>query len=236
MTTTRTIPKPDPDREPMKVNVYRFVQACPTTLAPLFPYLDEGAIVPCATTFRGGPGKSYGRFQHFNTVDEVVVMWGASGAHSRGNGLVHVGSKLHLVQPMDPAEDPNEIRVAVVTQRQAIGREQREEVRFICEKCDRRLFLYELDATPPKRGAKLAAGTYAFKTLLESYEAARRFNADEEARKCKHCGHQNAPFPLEAWYWDVYVNQSQVAQTGTRSLAETRNAGPPQLGGASGGR
>jgi len=232
--TTQTIPKPDPEREPMKVNVYRFVQSCPTTLAPLFPYLDEGSIVPCAATFRGGPGKTYGRFQHFNTVDEVAVMWGASGSQRRGVGLVHVGPKLHLVQPMEHADSPDDTGVIVITQRQAIGKEQREEIRFICEKCDRRLFTYELDATPPKRGTRQAAGTYSFTTVMESYEAARRFNADEVARKCKHCGHQNAPFPIDAWAWDVYVNQSQIARTGTQSLADTRKAGPPRSG--SGGR
>ena len=40
--TSRTIPKPDPRREPMKVNVYRFVQSCPTALAPLIG-LGDGA-------------------------------------------------------------------------------------------------------------------------------------------------------------------------------------------------
>lgn len=232
MTTTRTIPKPDPAREPLKVNIFRFVQNCPVTLAPLFPYLDEGSIVPCASTFKGAPGKFYGRFQHFNTVDEVAVMWGASGPQGRGVGLVHVGPKLHLVQPMEHADNPDDTRIAVITQRQAIGKEQREEIRFICEKCDRRLFVYELDATPPRRGTKPAAGTSAFTTVIESCEAARRFNADEAARKCKHCGHQNAPFPIEAWAWDIYVNQAQIARSGTQSLGAARNnASPPGSGG-----
>jgi len=225
MTTTRTIPKPDPDREPMKVNVFQFVQSCPTTLAPLFPYLDEGSIVPCAATFRGGPGRNFGRFQHFNTVDEIAVMWGASGAQRRAVGLVHVGPKLHLVQPMEHADSAEDTGLIVITQRQAIGKAQREEIRFICEKCDRRLFLYKLDATPVKRGTKQAAGTYAFKTVLESYEAAKQFNADEAARKCKNCGHQNAPFPIEAWAWEIYANQSSIARTGTQSLSDARNAG-----------
>jgi hypothetical protein len=222
--TTRTMPKPDPAREPMKVNVYWFAQSCPTALAPMFPYLDEGAIVPCVATFRGGPGKSFGRFQHFNTVDEIVVMWGASGAQRRGVGLVHVGPKLHLVEPMEHADSPDDMGLLVITQRQAIGKEQREEVRFICEKCDRRLFLYELDATPVKRGTKQAPGTYAFKTIIETSEAARRFNADEAARKCKHCGHQNPPFPSDAWAWDVYANQSSITATGSRSLGEAAHS------------
>ncbi len=235
MTTERTIPKPDPQREPLKVNVYRFVQNCTTTLAPLFPYVDEGAIVPCAATFRGAPGKRYGRFQHFNTVDEVAVVWGGSGSQRRGAGLVHVGPKLHLVAPMENAENPEDTNVIVITQRQAVGKAQREEIRFICDKCDRRLFIEELDATPAKRGTKPAMGTAPFITLAETYKAAQRFNADEAARKCPHCGHQNPPFPIEAWGWDVYVNQSEIALRGTVAIAEARVAGPPQ-GGAKGGR
>jgi hypothetical protein len=228
--TQRTIPRPDPEREPLKVNVYRFVQNCTTALAPLFPYLDEGAIVPCSATFYGGPGRNYGRFQHFNTVDEVVVMWGATGGQRRAVGLVHVGPKLHLVAPMEHAEDPENTGVLVITQRQAIGKPQREEYRFICEKCDRRLFIQEVDATPAKRGTKPAAGTAPFLTIAETYEAALRFNADEAARKCKHCGHQNPPFPVEEWAWGVHVSQSEIARRGAASLTAAGAAGPPPAG------
>jgi hypothetical protein len=236
--TDRTIPKPDPAREPMKMNVYRFVQTATTALAPLFPYLDEGSIVPCAATFRGGPGKRYGRFQHFNTVDEIVVMFGASGALARGAGLVRVGPKLHMVQaPLENPDDPGTSGISVITQRQSIGKEQREEIRFVCDKCDRRLFIAEVDATPAKRGASSASAAAPFLTIIESYEAARRFNADEAARKCKHCGHQNPPFPIESWAWDVYVSQSEIARLGGQSLAAARTAGAPQGGhGAAGGQ
>jgi len=227
--TMRTIPKPDPEREPMKVNVFRYAQACPTTLAPLFPYLDEGAIVPCVSTFRGG--RRYGRFQHFNTVDEVAVMWGNSGAR-RAAGLVHVGPKLHLVAPMD-SDNPDDTGLIVITQRQSIGKEQREEVRFICEKCDRRLFIHALDATPPKRGTQ-APGIAPFITLAGSYEAARLYNADEAGRLCKHCGHQNPPFPLENWAWDFHISQSQLADVGAKSLAAAQQAGPPREQGTGG--
>lgn len=225
--TTRTIPKPDPDREPLKVNVFAFAQTCPTPLAPMFPYLDEGAIVPCVSSFRGAPGKRYGRFQHFNTVDEVAVVWGASGAQRRGVGLIHVGPKLHMVQPMETADSTDDTGLIVITQRQAVGKEQREEVRFICEKCDRRLFLYELDATPVERGTKRPPGTYAFKTILATCEAVRQFNADEAVRTCKHCGHVNAPFPIDAWALEIYENQSAIARMGRHSLDDARKAAPP---------
>jgi hypothetical protein len=232
----RTIPKPDPEREPLKANAYRLAQHSPTALVPLFPYFDEGAIVPCVATFSGGPGKRYGRFQHFNTVDEVAVMFGASGQLSRGSGLVRVGPKLHMVQaPMDNAEDPANAGVAVITQRQSIGKEQREEYRFVCEKCDRRLFIRAVEANPPKRGSTQSAGSAAFLTIVETYEAARRFNEDEKARTCRHCGHQNPPFPLESWGWDVYVRQSEVVRRAEAALAAAssarRQSGPGGEGG-----
>ncbi|MDE0059977.1 MAG: hypothetical protein OXP07_17810 [Defluviicoccus sp.] len=34
--------------------------------------------------------------------------------------------------------------------------------------------------------------------IPETYKAARAFNADETMRTCKHCGHENKPFPVEA--------------------------------------
>jgi hypothetical protein len=229
--TQRTIPKPDPAREPMKASVFRFVQNCTTALAPMFPYLDEGSIVPCATSFRGGPGKHFGRFQHFNTVDEIAVVFGASGQLSRGAGLVRVGPKLHMVQaPMADPADPATLGIVVITQRQSIGKEQREEVRFVCEKCDRRLFIYEMDATPAKRGTKPAQGDKPFLTIAETAEATRRYNSDEAGRKCKHCGHQNPPFPSADWGWDTHVSQTELVRLSAQSLATAQHAGPPPCG------
>ena len=83
------IPPPTGDKEPLKVNVYNFVHFTKTALAPLFPYFDEGSIVPCTATFRGGPKVDYSRFQHFNTVDEVLLTFGAEGS-MRGGGLLRV--------------------------------------------------------------------------------------------------------------------------------------------------
>ena len=43
---TRRIPPPDPDREPLKVNVYERMAKAASQLMPLFPYDSAGAIVP----------------------------------------------------------------------------------------------------------------------------------------------------------------------------------------------
>ena len=229
--TERTIPRPDPERPPLKANVYWFVQTATTTLAPLFPYFDEGSILPCVASYRGAPGKRWGRFQHFNTVDEVVVLFGGTGQLANGAGLVRVGPKLHMVQaPLQDPDDPQAMSIAVITQRQSIGRRQREEVRFVCEKCDRRLFVMEFDGTPAKRGTSTGEGATAFVTILESFAAAKRFNEDEAARKCKHCGHENPPFPIEAWAWNVYPSQAEIARRGFAAMEAARRAPPPQGG------
>jgi hypothetical protein len=218
------IPPPSADKEPLKTNLYRFIQTSVTALAPLFPYFDEGSIVPCSATFRGAPRRRFGRFQHFNTVDEVVIVFGAQGG--RGvPGLVAIGPKLHLVGGILENEDDASLMViAVITQRQSMGATQREEYRFICDNCDRRLFVYKVDATPPKRATqKASVGSYPpFPTIVETYEAARRFNEDEQSRKCAHCGHLNPRFPTESWGWDAYVTQSEIAKRGAESIEKVQ--------------
>jgi hypothetical protein len=225
------IPPPPAEKEPLKTNIYRFIQTSVTALAPLFPYFDEGSIVPCSATFRGAPGRRFGRFQHFNTVDEVVIVFGSQGAWGVP-GLVYVGPKLHLVGAwLENPEDPDLLVVAVITQRQLIDKEQREEYRFICDRCERRLFVHKVDATPPKRGKQAESmGSHPpFLTLVETYEAARCFNQDEQARKCAHCGHINPRFSIESWGWDAYVHQTEIAKLAAKSVEQaqrvTKSAG-----------
>lgn len=202
-----SIPPPSANRPPLKANVFDYAKNSATTLAPLFPYLDEGSIVPCITVQRGGPGRRYGRFQHLNTVDEVIMMFGTPG------GVIFVGPKLHPVSaPFDNPEYPLDATLALITQRQLIGKPQREEYRFLCDNCDRRLSVTAFDATPAKRDANSAAGE-AFPTIVEGYRAASEHNADEANLRCSHCGHQNERFPFETWGWDIYAEQGSAAES-----------------------
>ena len=199
-----TIPPPAPDRAPLKANVFEFAQNSVTTLAALFPYTDAGSIVPCVSVFRGGPGRRYGRFQHFNTVDEVIMLFGGLP------GLVRVGPKLHPVSaPFPDAEDPNAGAVALITQRQLIGKPHREEYRFLCDQCDRRLSMHRFDTTPAERSG--TNDQAPFVTILEGYEAAVQHNAKQENLVCPHCGHENELFPVEEWGWEGFAHQSEVA-------------------------
>jgi hypothetical protein len=70
---TRRIPPPDPDREPLKVNVYERMSKAAAQLTPLFPYDSAGAIIPAGAVLVGGPDVEYGHFFHWNTVNEVAV-------------------------------------------------------------------------------------------------------------------------------------------------------------------
>jgi hypothetical protein len=230
--TDRTIPPPSGDKEPLKTNVYQFIQNSVTALAPLFPYYDEGSIVPCVATFRGGPGVNYGRFQHFNTVDEVVILFGAQGGRG-APGFVRVGPKLHPVgAPFEDSGDPDSLRVTTITQRQLIGKPHREEYRFICDNCDRRLFLEKVDETPPKRGKQRETlGAHApFLTIIETLQAAENYNADEDAHRCKNCGHQNDPFPIEAWGWAEYARQAEIVRMAESSIRAAQSPSDRQEG------
>jgi hypothetical protein len=222
---SRDIPLPSEDRVPLKTNVFDFIQNSVSTLSPLFPYTDENSIVPCAAAFRGAPGRRFGRFQHFNTVDELAVFFGVQGGERRGTaGMVHVGPKLHLVQaPLDDPEDTEAVRVVVITQRQLRDKSQREEMRFICDKCEWMLCKFSLDEMPAKRGAsRNATGQMpAFISVRLSYESALAFNSDEKLRLCGRCGYANPPFPIEAWGWDHYAEQTDIANVGRQSLGHT---------------
>ena len=216
----KSIAAPSPNRSPLKVNVYEFARHAATTLAPLFPYFDAGSIVPCLSVFRGGPGRRYGLFQHFNTVDEVILMF------TNPAGLVSVGPKLHMVgAPFDDPEDPENMAIAVITQRQSFDKPHTEEYRFLCEECGRRLFVERFDATPPPRNAEGNGNPPPpFTTVVEGARAAERFNADDKTRHCAHCGHQNAPFPIDEWGWETYVGQSRAADTAKTQMQSMRTA------------
>ena len=208
-------------KHPMKVNVYHFARTTTSALAPLFPYVDPGAIVPCVSSFRGGAGRSFGAFQHFNTVDEIMINFGSHGAAPRP-GMVATGAALHQVsiRMTDPNDDAA-CQISVVTQRQAeAGTPQHEVVTFFCTSCQAPLTQREYPSHPdePTR-LKYAAGDYeALETVIETAYAAADYNAGDDTRNCKKCGHVNEPFPLSLWGWERYVEQSLTAADAHRTF------------------
>ena len=81
------------DKQPLKCNVYEYARTLVSTLTPMFPYVDEGAMVPTIALFYGQPGGDYGYFEHENTFDEVAIVFGSGATTGRGKaGLVRASA------------------------------------------------------------------------------------------------------------------------------------------------
>jgi hypothetical protein len=209
------MPRPSPSKPPLKVNVFRFMLGGNVQLLPLFPYMGPGDIVPTGAATRGGSNQGY--FLHINTVDEVVVAFGARSSRGRA-GQVHVGPRKHGVAGLDP-QNPDEFRLAVVTQRQVESGPQREAVIFPCEQCATEVL--RVDFGPEDvQDAKPSHRFPALETTIGSAEAARRFNASESARICPACGHLNMPFPVQHWGWTEHMERAWVVESAVTDLLE----------------
>jgi hypothetical protein len=213
----QTIPPPRADRPPLKANVFEAMQHGNTQLMPLFPYLHPGAMVPAAAMILGGPNASYGHFFHHNTQDEVVVALAANGA-VLNTGQVFVGARMHGVNSfLKNEKDPKAYAVMLITQRQATSGKQTEACSMRCEKCHEEIFHREFDATPPPDALE---PNHPFVSITVVRDLFDEYNADATKRTCAKCGHVNAPFPVAAWGWDKYADQSAVAMAGRRALDE----------------
>lgn len=207
MTTKSSVQirRADPNKEPLKVNVFTSARTMNTQLCPMFPYLGDGDMVPAVTVFYGGPGRDNGTFTHTNTTDEIYIMFGIQGAPVRAGDVI-VGAREHVVSSyLESPYDPDSLMTVVVVQRQAEhGVAQTEAVTYFCEKCQKPLLLRRFDARDEAPEGANPGYQMAFKTLLQSAKMAEDFNKDEAVRTCNKCGHLNPPFPLELWGWQNY--------------------------------
>lgn len=224
MNAELTIPPPDPGIAPLKVNIYEHSRGLTCTLAPLFPYLHAGAIVPTTALFWGRPNGDYGYFEHYNTVDEVVIIFGADGAAGRARtGLVRVNANTHGVGKFLPdPDDPETFSLISITQRQTEIEPQEEAVWFKCEGCQTDFKRHDFSWQPVAAGNQLAelGESAPLETIVKSAEASERFNASEGDRTCPSCGHVNPPFPLERWGWDRYAAQTIAVRRAAQALAD----------------
>lgn len=211
-----TIPPPRADRPPLHANLFREMQHGNTQLMPLFPYLHRGAMVPCGAILQGGADARYGHFFHHNTEDEVVVVLAANGA-LLVTGQVFIGPRVHGVNSFLKNEtDPTAFAVICITQRQREEGPQSEAYSLRCTKCREEIFRHEFDATPLPDDNETRR---AFVTIALAPDAFRDYNADPALRTCRHCGEVNEPFPVAAWGWDRYAEQSATAAAGRAALA-----------------
>ena len=223
---TRRIPPPDPDREPLKVNVYERMAKAAAELMPLFPYDSAGTIVPAGAVLVGGPDMEYGHFFHWNTVNEVVITYGANKA-MLAPGQIFVTQPLHGVNSfLRDQKDPEAFALMVITQHQSTSGDQREAVLARCKKCKAELVRHDYDATPHGLPGYDADSYGAdddpirqFPTLYHSQEFVALRNSDE-GRTCAQCGHVNDLFPAERWGWGRQVSQTRAVSAAYRTLTE----------------
>ena len=175
---------------------------------PLFPYDSAGAIVPCGAVLVGGPDMEYGHFFHWNTVNEVVVTYGANKAMLAA-GQIFVTQQLHGVNSfLRDEKDPEAFALMVITQHQSTSGDQREARLARCKKCKAELARHDYDATPhglpgydPDNYGADDDPVRQFATTYQSVAFVALRNSDE-GRTCAKCGHVNDPFPAERWGWD----------------------------------
>src|SRR5882762_10974544 len=117
------IPAPSSARAPLKVNIFRHMRMSNTALCPMFPYLDEGCFAPAVAVYSGAPGRAVGMFKHYNTVDEILVVFGANGSRLKpGNAIADV--REHIVNiTLSDFSDAAQNFLAVVIQRQSEDRD-----------------------------------------------------------------------------------------------------------------
>jgi hypothetical protein len=202
-------------KHPLKVNVFERLQHHVSQLAPLFPYLDDEALVPATALFMGHDGFRPGRFSHYNTVEEVALVLAASGGYLQGAGLFLTTRTHAVTAPLVDPTAPEAFVVTVITQRNNAEPSQPEAIMFMCPKCNKLLARYDYDA---KLDARDLGPVPEFSTVYHSFRVAEAFSADLNARTCKHCGHIEPPFPLEEWGWGRYVRHTEVVNRARQQL------------------
>lgn len=201
------IPRADPDKEPIKANVFEVGRRGNTQLLPIFPYVGPGCIVPTTAVLENdGTPHKVGYFVHTNDADEVVISLGGEGRGRTGD--VFVGPNSHGV-----GGDGSEpfYALMVITQRQFDEGEQKEAITFQCEACNTEIIRYAFGGPEYE-----AARPGVLPSIIGAFEAAQAYNAMD--RRCPKCGHDNPEFPLPFWGWGQHVRASNVAFRARASL------------------
>ncbi len=216
------IPPPRADRPPLQVNLLNHMQQANTTLAPLFPYMHPGAIVPTGALFIGEANKDYGQLYHHNCVDEIIIAFVAKGGTLQ-TGQLYNGGRVHGVNSfLKDQTAPGTFVVFTVTQRQLEAGEQPEAVTLLCTNCRKQIFRGDFDGASPPDAREL---DHAFATPSLLPGLLHEFNEDPERRRCADCDHVNDPFPVHTWGWDLYATQSNTMAAAKQLLLDA-NPGP----------
>jgi hypothetical protein len=214
----------NPHKPPLLANVFQASRSGVSSQLPMFPYMDDGDITVSTTLFVGGKGDS-GVFYHFNTRDEIAVIFGAQGAPIRP-GDTFAGAREHSVGAyLEHPEDPKGVVLLTVIQRQSEpGEEQSEAMSWLCSECQTVLQKQSYPGKPNME--RLPGFSPPQQSVLEAAKVIEAFNADAKERTCKSCGHLNEQFPIHVWGWHNYAtNYFSAERARSQFLAPSSKAG-----------
>jgi len=216
--------KPAPHKRPMKVNLFEMVTRSvgALQLVPVFPYVDDGSIVPCLSITKGGSELKPFQFFHANVVAESILVLAEQGATMKTAQIMKT-TPVHGVNTfLKNPKDPESFYVVLVTIRMLFEPEQQEGYVARCAKCNTIVYRKDFDVKkgPPR---KHYPEFYALRYYAEFFE---EFNADEAKRTCPQCGLVQELFPLEQMGWRRYADNVEVANRGRDVLeAAAREVG-----------
>jgi hypothetical protein len=179
------------NRQPIKVDLFELVirNLGLMQLAPVFPYLHDGAIVPCMTNTTGVKDMTPWHFFHDNEVKETLVCMAENGGAMK-TGQIMVLGDCHGVGPfLREPQDPASYYVALITVRMCSGPTQMEGIIMRCPKCSDVIYERHFNVKEgPER--KYYPEFHALRYYAECWE---EFNRDEQLRTCAKCGTVRPP-------------------------------------------
>jgi hypothetical protein len=221
--------RPVANREPVKVDVFELVirNLGLLQLNPIFPYLHDGAIVPCMTNTTGVKNVTPWHFFHANDVKETILCMVENGGAMK-TGMIMVAGDTHGVGPFlkDP-RDPAHYYVGLITVRMRFEPEQMEGIILRCPKCNAVVYERHFNVKQgPER--KYYPEFHALRYYLECF---REFNGSEEKRTCKKCGTVRPPeVASEDFGYVQYARNIEVANRGRESFEEMAATLNPEPG------
>lgn len=199
---------PAPGRMPVRVNVYDRVRWSPgiAALAPLTPYVHDGAIVPCLAVTAAGDDTADFEFFHRNEANESALCFGADGAPLQVGHLRKLPETHAVTLRIDDSAEGSYV-VMVVTIRMSVDQHQEEEMILRCSSCHKVVFSRSFDVKTGPSQPHLEE----FHALRYYVEWAKEYNADEANRICPSCGALQEPFPLRQFGWAPFIENGEVA-------------------------
>jgi hypothetical protein len=192
----------------VRVSVFDVIRWSPgaASLAPVTPYLHNGAIVPCIAVNACNTDLRPFEFFHRNQADESSLCLGSKGTPLEFGDLRKL-TETHAVNLRFMTNDPTNYAVVIVTIRMADDGPQEEEMILRCTDCGAVVHTKTFDVKDGPAAPHFAE----FHALRYYVEWANEINRSEEARTCPDCSLVQEPFPIAQFGWGRFVANGEVA-------------------------